>query len=431
MAKQMLRFSFFALILGFSLTTTAQKKIKTIIIDAGHGYKGPNKTSPDGAPGRLCNEDDVALAVSLKLQALINKTYPALTVVQTRPDDDFVYLATRSKIANDNKGDLFICIHVNDADTHKERVIDYYKTVTKMRTEKDSSGKKIQVPYEAEEPVYKWQRIGCSAFGGQSYVMNPKNIGVKLTKAKNGINDEDTSLKNVSSIQAQLNVKKYFKKSVEMSLFVQNEFKALNRKFGSGDAIYQRPKGIHVLEATNMPSLLIETGFICNDKDEKYLCSNAGQQELAEAIMRAFVKYKTKFEPAGTNDNVTIDTPKPSLTPQPVGLKKRTNNLIKTLNVQDENITLSFYDDGVEDGDIITVLFNGVIVANQQRLSTDPVVLQLKANKGINEIVMYSNSQGTIPPNTALLKIRADKRDVRINMASDEKANGIIYIRKD
>jgi N-acetylmuramoyl-L-alanine amidase len=304
MAKLLLRLSFLAVILSFGAVSMAQKKLKTIIIDAGHGYKGPNKTSPDGAPGRLCNEDDVALAVSLKLEALILKKFPELSIVQTRPDDDFITLGTRSKIANENKGDLFICIHVNDADTHREKVLDSFKLVTKYRNEKDSSGKTIKVPYEDQVAVYKWQRVGCSAFGAQSYVWIARNNFAKINAEKDGLNDEgDTSLQKVSKIQAALNVKKYFKKSVMMSQFVQDEFKAIGRKFGSGDAIYQRPKGIHVLEATSMPSLLIETGFICNNKDEKYLCSNEGQQELAECILRAFIKYKSKVETPNTSSS--------------------------------------------------------------------------------------------------------------------------------
>jgi hypothetical protein len=267
--------------------------------------------------------------------------------------------------------------------------------------------------------------------------MNTKNIGVKLRAGQRGFEEDgDTSLKNVSSIQAQLNVKKYMKRSVMMSQFVQAEFKDLNRKFGSGDAIYQRPKGIHVLEATNMPSLLIETGFICNDKDEAYLCSNAGQQQLAEAIMRAFVKYKSKVEPANGAQaaNVATTTKKPS-TPSipslPAGIEKRENNIVKTLNITDENVTLTFYDDGIEDGDIITILFNGKEIVSKQTLTNDPFIINVKAQKGMNELVMYANNLGTMAPNTALLKITADKRDNRVSLMSNEKVNATVMLRME
>ena len=58
----------------------------------------------------------------------------------------------------------------------------------------------------------------------------------------------------------------------------------------------QRQKGIWVLQATNMPAILIETGFINNPDDERYLSSNKGQQELAEVITRAVLRYKTQLE---------------------------------------------------------------------------------------------------------------------------------------
>jgi N-acetylmuramoyl-L-alanine amidase len=62
--------------------------------------------------------------------------------------------------------------------------------------------------------------------------------------------------------------------------------------------VNQRQKGIWVLQATNMPAILIETGFINNPEDEKYLNSDKGQQELAEAITRAVIRYKTQIENA-------------------------------------------------------------------------------------------------------------------------------------
>ena len=60
--------------------------------------------------------------------------------------------------------------------------------------------------------------------------------------------------------------------------------------------VNQRQTGIWVLQATNMPAILIETGFINNPEDERYLNSEAGQQELAEAITKAVIRYKTQLE---------------------------------------------------------------------------------------------------------------------------------------
>jgi N-acetylmuramoyl-L-alanine amidase len=320
--KKLMRSGLVLLVTSLFLTTNAfaQRKMQTIIIDAGHGYKGPNKTSPDGAPGILCNEDDVALAVSLKLGDLIKKKYPDLKIVQTRKDDNFISLGTRSTIANNNKGDLFICIHVNDSDTRKEKVVDSFKVVDKVKYEKDSTGEKVPVHYEEQVPVYKWQRVGCSAFGAQSYIWIPRNNTSKINAVKGTMDiEEDSTSAEISAIEAALYVKKYFKKSVDFSEMVIDEFDKIGRKFGSKDnkGIYQRPKGIHVLERTAMPSVLIETGFICNDKDEAYLCSVAGQTELAETILKAFTRYKEKVETpmqtrSDNNRATTEEQPQPT-----------------------------------------------------------------------------------------------------------------------
>ena len=57
----------------------------------------------------------------------------------------------------------------------------------------------------------------------------------------------------------------------------------------------QRQVGIRVLQSTNMPAILIETGFINNEEDERYLNSEKGQQELAESITEAVKRYRHGF----------------------------------------------------------------------------------------------------------------------------------------
>ena len=64
--------------------------------------------------------------------------------------------------------------------------------------------------------------------------------------------------------------------------------------------VHQRQKGIWVLQATQMPAVLIETGFIANYDDERYLNSEKGQQEIAESITRA-IKYKNQVETPQAN----------------------------------------------------------------------------------------------------------------------------------
>src|SRR5437868_10343269 len=88
-----------------------QQPLRTIIIDAGHGIE-PNG-GYNGAAGTYSHEDDICLAVAKKLVRMISEEYPEIKIVETRPTKYITSLHDRADIANQNKGDLFISIHVN------------------------------------------------------------------------------------------------------------------------------------------------------------------------------------------------------------------------------------------------------------------------------------------------------------------------------
>ncbi|HET9056787.1 MAG TPA: hypothetical protein VFN30_08070 [Chitinophagaceae bacterium] len=128
---------------------------------------------------------------------------------------------------------------------------------------------------------------------------------------------------------------------------------------------------------------------------------------------------------------ITHDFEKINLKPLP-RFKTRTNNILKTINVSEENITVQLYDNGEIDGDTVTVTFNGEIVANKKGLNANPIILNLKVKPGIeNELVMYAENLGTVPPNTALMVVRIDGKRYEVNISSDEKRNGSIIFRRE
>jgi len=90
-----------------------QKVVKTIIVDAGHGIM--EKGGHNGAKGTYSYEDEICLAVSKELVKKFKAEMPEIRVVESRPTEKIVSLHRRAEIANENKGDLFICIHVNAA----------------------------------------------------------------------------------------------------------------------------------------------------------------------------------------------------------------------------------------------------------------------------------------------------------------------------
>jgi N-acetylmuramoyl-L-alanine amidase len=229
--------------------------IKTIVIDAGHGGKD------SGTHGRKAKEKDIALAISLKLGTYIEENIPEVKVIYTRTTDIFVPLDERANIANKNKADLFISIHINGNKNTK-------------------------------------------AYGTETYAMGlHKTIGnLEVAKLENSaiLFEEDYSTKyegfdpqsSESYIIFSFLANTFLEQSLNYAAFVENEFKskALRKSRGVKQA------GFVVLWKTTMPSVLIEAGFLTNPQEERYLLSKNGQEYIASAIYRAFKSYKTSIE---------------------------------------------------------------------------------------------------------------------------------------
>ncbi|RTL56219.1 MAG: hypothetical protein EKK37_17240 [Sphingobacteriales bacterium] len=111
--------------------------------------------------------------------------------------------------------------------------------------------------------------------------------------------------------------------------------------------------------------------------------------------------------------------------------ESRTNKVLKTIEVSQDIVTVQLYDNGEIDGDTVTVTFNGEVVALKKGLSEKPIVLKLKIKENTdNELVMYAENLGAIPPNTALMVVTVDDKRYQVTISSDEKRNGSIIFRR-
>ena len=125
-----------------------QKKVRTIIVDAGHGIM--ENGGHNGARGAYSHEDEICLDISKELVKVLRNSYPDIKVIETRPTERIVPLHRRAEIANENRGDLFICIHVNAAVAirHSERT--GYRTVVsyvgKGKKRKKGNKESSQIP---------------------------------------------------------------------------------------------------------------------------------------------------------------------------------------------------------------------------------------------------------------------------------------------
>lgn len=279
------------------------KKLRTIVVDAGHGGSDPGAHGIyDGTLGSY--EKDVTLQIAMKLVAELKKKLPDVKVVPTRTTDVFDNVRVKANIANEAKGDLFLCIHADSGPVQTGRRQTGTKTVTRYKityTGKGRRREKHSEPYDVEVPQYENYKIPMTARGTSIYIFNANKTDDKLDAIMDNanVNSEDSVYNNFNFNSpegkqlAQIYAKLYQEKSDLIATLVNDEIDDTGRP---ALGVKQRQKGIWVLSATKMPAILIETGYINTPEDEQYINSSKGQQELAEAITKAVIKYKSQLE---------------------------------------------------------------------------------------------------------------------------------------
>jgi N-acetylmuramoyl-L-alanine amidase len=282
-----------------------QKVVRTIIVDAGHGIM--DNGGHNGAKGSYSYEDEICLAVSKQLVSRLKEVMPEIKVVETRPTERIIALHRRAEIANENKGDLFLCIHVNAARPIRHSELTGYRTVTSY-TGKGKKRKKVT----RKVPQYRYWNTPNPAKGTETYIWGAhKNEDKEVAMRENAPILEEVNYKeNYGDIDPNspefialslLKTKQFFKRSATLAGFVQDEFSKVGRVDRD---VRQRGVGIWVLQATAMPSILVETGYITNRSEEDYLNSTEGQKEIALSITNAVQTYIAWLEKQQqTNDN--------------------------------------------------------------------------------------------------------------------------------
>ena len=236
----------------------AQKKDTykhTVVLDAGHGGHDT------GAIGKNGKEKDVVLSIALKVGEYLKKNTPENRVIYTRDDDFFVPLDQRAAIANKNNADLFVSIHANSNKNSKP-----------FGTETFAMGL-----HKSQGNLEVAQKENSVIVMEQDY--NTKYEGFDPSSAESYI---------IFSLMQNV----YLDKSLKLASMVQDEFREKAKRADRG----VKQAGFLVLWHTKMPSILIETGFISNEEEEKYLMSETGQDYLASAIYRAIRDYLASLD---------------------------------------------------------------------------------------------------------------------------------------
>ena len=235
--------------------------LKCELEDAGHGGKDP------GRPTKVDTEKKIVLEIVLKIGAQLEKM-EGIKVIYTRKTDVFVDLHERGAIANRADADLFVSVHCNAHDSQAHGAETW--VLGTKRGETNFNVAKAENEVILLEDDYERQYEGYDPNAPESI------IGLILM-------NED-----------------YLDQSILLASFVQNSLSSKLKRKNRG----VKQAGFIVLHQTYMPSVLIETGFITNLKEGKYLSSYRGQTQMANSITEAIVKYKNSLN---GSDQVIID----------------------------------------------------------------------------------------------------------------------------
>jgi N-acetylmuramoyl-L-alanine amidase len=293
----LLSFVSFIITLVSSFNTTsyavAQKPtIKTIIIDAGHGGKEP------GAKGDYSFEKDVCLDIALKLGKRMEQEFPDVKILYTRTTDVYPAIKARADFANANHGDLFISIHANAAPKIRHSKFVGYRTQV-YYTGKGKKRKKNT----RKVPKYDVYYTDNPSQGTETFIWAADRTDEKENIVVSDVASEETydSTEYTPDLndpefkaKALLWTKRFFSKSYLLATMVEEEFVKEGRL--SRGVKQRNEKGIWVLQATSMPSILVETGFLTHRPDEDYLNSEKGQEEIAKNVLEAVKRYKAATE---------------------------------------------------------------------------------------------------------------------------------------
>lgn len=252
-------------------------KVKTIVIDAGHGGRKP------GARGSISYEKDIALQVAMKLGKKFEEDMPNVKILYTRKKDVDVDFYRRAEIANDAKADLFISIHCNSM-PDKRSITGYTR----------KKGKKVPI----YSTVKNKETHGTETFVAGMHRINEQDVAIRenadikleknYKKNYNGYDPNDPE----TFIILSLFKNKFRDKSMELAKLIQKNYSEKDDRFSRGI----KEQGILILQRCGMPAVLTEIGFISNPEEERYMNSSKGQSEIVNSIFNAVKSYKKENE---------------------------------------------------------------------------------------------------------------------------------------
>lgn len=229
-----------------------------IAIDAGHGGHDPGAVGPKGT-----YEKHITMAIAQRLKALLDKE-PGFQAQMTRTSDYYIYPSKRPELARMKKADLLVSIHADAAENRKAQGASVW--ILSLRRATTEVGRMLEQTEQHSELL-----------GGVAEV-------IKDSDSERYFNQTVLDLQMQHSMGTGLDVAK----SVLHEL---GRVTKLHKK-------EPQSASLGVLKAPDIPSILVETGYISNVAEEQKLKNTAHQQKLAQAIFKALKSYYHRNPPA-------------------------------------------------------------------------------------------------------------------------------------
>lgn len=243
-----------ALLSSFGSLGPGPYRLKTIVIDAGHGGKDP------GCIGRISREAMVSLSIAKKLGDMLETHLPNVKVVYTREENRFVELHDRAGIANKNNASLFVSIHCNSGERNAFGTETYTMGLHTTRGNLEVAKRENAVILQEDNYQEKYDGFDPNSPLGHILFSNYQSS--------------------------------YIDKSLLLAEKIESQFKQRVGRSSRG----VKQAGLLVLWKSAMPSVLVEVGFLTNEGEERYLNDDLGQTYMASAIYRAIRDYKNEIE---------------------------------------------------------------------------------------------------------------------------------------
>lgn len=336
-------------------------KIRTIVIDPGHGGKDSGTM---GTKRYTQYEKHIALDISLKLGNYIKDAFPDIEIIYTRKTDNFLELWERTELANEKKADLFISVHCDGfTNPNPSGASVFVMGMSKLKANMDVAMRENSVMYL--EDNFKEKYDGFDPKSPESYIV--------FSLMQNTFLDQ----------------------SISIAEKIEDEF--ANRAKRKSRGVKQAP--FYVISRVNMPSILIEAGFLTNPKEEDFLNTELGKDHIASAIFRGFRSYKESVDGSNISELdksavkekeiIKIPTPKKEITTDKVVYKVQIGTYLKSMLSDKSFMNLNAYEE------IINGTYKYYVGNAYNKVSADNVKIKMreKGFKGAFVVAFYQDKR--------------------------------------